>query len=57
MEGVNVKKEETKKPEAKKVAKQKKNPELVKFMKDRNAKRKAAGLHMAYSEEEIKAYS
>lgn len=56
MENVAVKKEEVAKP-AKKVAKKmKKNPELVKFMEDRNAKRVAAKLKPAYSKEEIASY-
>tara|TARA_R110000868_G_C10972634_1_gene770623 strand:+ start:11644 stop:11820 length:177 start_codon:yes stop_codon:yes gene_type:complete len=57
MKDVEVKKEE-KKAEAPKVAvkKAKKDEAKVKFMEDRNAKRKQANLKPAYSEEEIKAY-
>lgn len=56
MENVEVKKEEIAKPAKKVSKKMKKNPELVKFMEDRNAKRVAAKLKLAYSKEEIASY-
>lgn len=56
MENVEIKKEEKKVEKKAPVKKQKKNEALVKFMEDRNAKRKAAKLKPAYSEAEIKSY-
>lgn len=56
MENVEVKKDEAAKPAKKKVVKKKKDPALVKFMEDRNAKRVAAKLKPAYSKEDIEAY-
>ena len=57
MENVEVKTEEVTKPAKKAPAKKMKKDEAkVKFMMDRNAKRKAAGFKAAYSEEEIKSY-
>jgi len=61
MKNVKVKdvKEEVKKeveaPKKAPIKKSKKNEGLAAFMEDRNAKRKAARLAPAYSEEEIKA--
>lgn len=58
MENVKIK-EEVKAEAPKKVTvkKVKKDEKKVKFMEDRNAKRKAAGHKgLAYSEEQIKAY-
>lgn len=59
MEGVEVKETaqvEEKKPAKKARKKKMKNSaEVVKFMEDRNAKRKRANLPMAYAQEEIDA--
>jgi len=57
MENVEVKEEKEVKKPAKKVTKKAKDSGKVKFMEDRNAKRKAAGHKTpAYSKEEIAAY-
>ena len=56
MENVKVKEEAGKSIAKKAVKKEKSNPAMVKFMEDRNMKRKAAKLKPAYSEDQIKAY-
>lgn len=58
MEGVELKEEkkEEKKPVKKVKKPAKKDAVRAAFMKQRNEARKAAGLPLAYSEDEIKAY-
>jgi len=55
MKNIKIKKEE-KAAVKKEVKKSKKDLAKVKFMEDRNAKRKMAGLPMAYAQEEIEAH-
>lgn len=57
MENVKVKETATvASPKKVVVKKAKKDEAKVKFMEDRNAKRKATNLKPAYSDEQIKAY-